>query len=899
MKIFESIKIQYEILEGNLVYKNPNKIICNYLTQINLSLDLTESVTGNLFVDVATNLLYIKDENAINTNFYNYNASKNEKNKYILSQNNLNSTNHYNTQKQTGKITVSGIRQDKEYFEESPNVNISETDIACNEKNHSQININTYPPTQTNYNNDQQTLLNESSSLLNLDHSFSLKDNKSIINIFNKNPINNINDSIQENSIYSIKGDMNNKNKLAYEKKKNFIFNNPNANNNLNQIFHNRNINDIRNNIGNKYNILKFQNNLFIQNNQLNPIIRKNSVNAFSCLIDNQNVNSLNGSGDIISLKDNDSIYSKSSYVLSDYKMRLNNFDLQNVDMNINSNIFKIRIESIFDSINIIFLNYLILERILDNCSRLENKSNDTEENTPLASKKLMELKKNFYFKFVKNIINKYYWGNISHSSNENGIFENFNLIFNPNNQNNNNDNASKEPAQTAKEFLFDNNNDSKANTLNNNDLYNITKLNLKNYLIYNHIGRNINNNIAQIIESLQVYVVLFLVDNHSVIDKIFEETLFLKLELMQNKIQNNFIFLKKLIEVILLFANLFELDDCSIDEKHYFSNKTQNKKPNTNFDSSNCFNKKEDNKAFHKLISSNLLDQVYVNKEISEIKLNMNLLYASLLKNFASDKIKDDNNFGIEKISNKKQTSNHSNNSSVNLMFNEASEVFFEKILFIMNVFRIKISRQIVLIKANLLKIKTQNFVRLYQIMFLYLLDAICLLFADSQQNSANVEMRNLFKEKSSELRNSILLYFEVFFNISVCDIDWNLDGVNKKLFKQVKYNFSAAIFFNKFEEKIKNILCLLQNLKLKEDLQSIHNSNNKGSLDMYNMNKADESLLSKAKQLKELINRGDINNNNYSSNFHEKNLDKQLFLMDYNQKNLINLIKKNSNII
>ena len=49
LKIFDSLKSQYDKFLGNLNYKNPQKIFNNYLNQIRISLSLSEYLQDNFY----------------------------------------------------------------------------------------------------------------------------------------------------------------------------------------------------------------------------------------------------------------------------------------------------------------------------------------------------------------------------------------------------------------------------------------------------------------------------------------------------------------------------------------------------------------------------------------------------------------------------------------------------------------------------------------------------------------------------------------------------------------------------------------------------------------------------------------------------------------------------------
>jgi len=698
--IFEAIQNQNEIVFGNLFVKNPNKIFLNYLNQFDHTIELLCFLNNNTFIKTILNNFQYEDIS----------------NKIKISQN--------------------------------------ENDIILNNKENNTNNNKESIPITQNIDENTSDKFNESSSLLNLDCSVSLKDNKSIINLFNKNPL------------------IPNCPPLQYRASGNDFLNIPKNYISINKFEMGKFLN----------NKLKLKNNFALKN-----------TNKFQC----KNT-SLIGIEDL-KIKENLSFISEKSETNSQ------KLDFLDVNMNLNSNTIEINQNSIFDTINLFILDYIIIEKIITNF-QLKNK---LKNNDFISNEKIEK----FYVKFINFFVLK-----------NNSNFGHGQFKFNPKS--------------------FENHSEESTNLIKINDIEAITKILFKNYLIYN-LKFSLKN--EDLIEKFKFYCIDYVLENHYVLDKVFEETLYYKLEIIKKKIDNKLIFLKYLIEIILFFVNIFE-----VEVEYEMENiKKQN-----------------------------------IQKDLS---INFNLIFHNFLNRLILEKLKNQT-FQTSLI---KQNNKNFDNK---FFFNETNEGFVEKILFILNVLNFRISKQIDYIGYNLEKIKLQNVAKIYQMIYLYLFDSISQVYEDLFFNKENAELFDLLNSNFSNIKQSLYIYFQSFFNVS--QNEFLKDGKDiRSLIKHLKNNFGDYIFYEKFEERITYIFHII----IEQNYENNHINNNKYKTNM------NDKLINIAKSLDYSMRFSDNNNkkenfNNNVIDFDVNNRKKNIYEnlpLDYNQRNIINLIKKNSNII
>ncbi len=752
IRFFQVINLESEKLTGNLYYKIPNKIFFNNVKYINLANELLTEFNENIFVE------------------------------YFI----------HNYQEELPKITNKKIKINPNYNKSDIEENLSNSCYFNNKKIDNIHNQNTDFKFKENYKNID---LNQSSSLLNLDFSLSLKDNKSIINLFNQNPIKFENNQ-RNDYIYDINNDCNNKINLN---------NNQNLYKKLNRDFYFQKI---------KYNNL---------NKQVFQYMNKNHLNNVSYSNNEKNTNIINPN--LISIedlhkKDDFSLISKNSYFSEN---NLSNF--LNLNVNINSHSIQILHNSIIDTINLFILNFFILKRMIEN-KIIKNK------NTSLIKD---DKEKNFFRLFIN--------------------------VFLTNNKNN----QYKILCKNSEEDI----NCAETNLIKRIDLEIITKIIIKNYLIF----CNNTENIQDIIEHFQFFCLDYILNNNIIIEKVFEETLFLKMEIITRKIGKKFILINKIIEMILFFANVLDLG-----ENMSFNNISKDYQNEYNQNYNFQENKKKHN----------------IDLKSNEIYLNFNLIYSMFMNKYISDKLKQENEsyhkFDL-KDKRKKIISN-------NLIFNESNESFVEKICFILNFLDSKITKQILLINYSIINIKFQNIIKINQILFLYLFDSLASLIRESnKEENENSDLLNSIKHLISTKQDTIIKYFQIFINIDLNHINntnINMTSEIKTILTQIKNQFSNFIFFQKFENKIFNILEIL--IINKDHYQKINNYRSNNPNDYYNSKKLIDIVKDLHKNIQEFgINlQNEIISNNLEGNSEEIKMN----FLNYNQRKIINLLKKNSNL-
>ncbi len=495
-----------------------------------------------------------------------------------------------------------------------------------------------------------------------------------------------------------------------------------------------------------------------------------------------------------------------------------NNFEFMNLNVNIDSNVFTINQDSIFNTVKIFILDFFILERTYDNLLHsYSKKSNDVNN---ILDNNLKDVKEDFYIKFI-----------------------NMYLL----NKSNNNLGFSRK--SSTENHLY-----AEANLITKNDLANISKIIMRNFLVYN---LKAHNTLQDSVDNLELYCVAYMLENPSVLDKVFEEDLFFKLEILSNKTNNSkLILIKKLVEIILFFVNTIEVNDDSVEITN-----ENNTYENLNFNN-NKINEKQNTQK--------------------EIKLNFNLIFQNYINTSISEKINNEAKQSQKGIENK-------------LLFNDSNEAFMNKILFILHIFESQISKQIKFVNNNLMKIKLQLVTKLYQMLFLYLFDALIIFNSDIELKKENNELLNLFKANYDLIQRSIRIYFLIFFNLIAKENKNTKEKEKHALFAHLNSNFSDFIFYENFENKIKNMIKFVYcESTSAEEKKVIKETNNP------------KTLLSVIKTLSNIINSANQNQpeevlkplNSIDESFKGGKAEMNFSLLDFNQRKLIDLIKKNSNI-